>query len=1072
MKKAEATNTFTDGLIMDFDPLVTPNTSLSSALNATFVTMNGKENVLQNDMGNCQIEGANLPAGYVPVGTAEMGGIIYIVSYNPLTNRSQIGSFPSPARNIFSETENINNVTLKENIFLTNTTEDFRKKSGREDLKDITNTAYRAKLTKETLHSGDKFYVTGNSIAANINYLSHWENNNYIPGYIKLSLGTLDSNNRFVYLNNLLKVPVYTDICKLDIRDSGNPYEDVYNTYNSKIAGELYLSAQLELIDSFDVTWDLVGITETEYTINFECTYTSEFPDIKLGSIDIIADKYYYKQLSESEQSQKSCTIQLTIDKSVSTFKITPIMPYGGRYIALTNTITIDTSLFGENILEVSKWRYYKDNSQMTLQFSLINYLSTAIDSVSIDLYSCNNLKKLEKTIEIPKRKSYSGNFTQIIPFSDTFKKNSLYLARVNVQYKSETNPIFIDKWLYTNGVFNSKWNTSELDFDQLYLPLTFNINDSSQIRITKTDDSKNEALFNNKDTSYIKGVTKYNIESAVTLNKVLSIDNDYQSFSTASKYEIKSDGGLIGAIKVKSDSLYNTGLEINDTINKYLNIDDNKQSINFKLEDNKLISDSFTIKNPIIADTALKTLQVTNTYHPICTTIQDYSDYNIQHNGDTFLMYNSFIGLGMSNGGTDNQGGGGIFYVQGETTLDVFNNNIVQSASSAYNASELSGTDGYTKLPAQALSNYISSQTESGIVPVLLVNAGTQGFYTNLQSTLGEDESGSPINYWKGTPHVFSDVQREKKSKKRVDWYQDKQASATRLLWLFMRNSDASTGVEYVPLSNFIRLSVKDNDIQCSIKGESTPLWKILASLLCQLYVSGTGETADVYTVNNFATYKKLAYNLEINLNISYKKPEVQIDEISLNELWETYATPCLSISWEGDEVETTKTVTIPIEIEQLYYDQYNQFYKGSKISNYVKSYMEGNPYIIPPTKKSGTLYYIDNGALKPLDSDFSQLIIVSPTWNKDTGEVTYSIPSNGLSIGLNDLSPLLMYGSRTKKLIATGYKKASTITALWGDKYKVSTETPATISSDLGDNGLRTQWRDARIFKDFEIN
>jgi hypothetical protein len=46
MKKAEATNTFTDGLIMDFDPLVTPNTSLSSALNATFVTMNGKENVL------------------------------------------------------------------------------------------------------------------------------------------------------------------------------------------------------------------------------------------------------------------------------------------------------------------------------------------------------------------------------------------------------------------------------------------------------------------------------------------------------------------------------------------------------------------------------------------------------------------------------------------------------------------------------------------------------------------------------------------------------------------------------------------------------------------------------------------------------------------------------------------------------------------------------------------------------------------------------------------------------------------------------------------------------------------
>ena len=43
-----------------------------------------------------------MPAGYVPIGIKEHGGIIYVASYNPLTNKGQIGSFPSPERNISS----------------------------------------------------------------------------------------------------------------------------------------------------------------------------------------------------------------------------------------------------------------------------------------------------------------------------------------------------------------------------------------------------------------------------------------------------------------------------------------------------------------------------------------------------------------------------------------------------------------------------------------------------------------------------------------------------------------------------------------------------------------------------------------------------------------------------------------------------------------------------------------------------------------------------------------------------------------------------------------------------------
>ena len=42
--------------------------------------------MLQNDMGNGRVETAFLPPGYVPVGMKEHGGIIYVASYNPITN--------------------------------------------------------------------------------------------------------------------------------------------------------------------------------------------------------------------------------------------------------------------------------------------------------------------------------------------------------------------------------------------------------------------------------------------------------------------------------------------------------------------------------------------------------------------------------------------------------------------------------------------------------------------------------------------------------------------------------------------------------------------------------------------------------------------------------------------------------------------------------------------------------------------------------------------------------------------------------------------------------------------------
>ena len=72
MRKAETTNSFEKGLISDFNPISTPNNTYTNALNATLLTMNGNENVIQCDMGNGRVETAYLPQGYIPLGTAQL----------------------------------------------------------------------------------------------------------------------------------------------------------------------------------------------------------------------------------------------------------------------------------------------------------------------------------------------------------------------------------------------------------------------------------------------------------------------------------------------------------------------------------------------------------------------------------------------------------------------------------------------------------------------------------------------------------------------------------------------------------------------------------------------------------------------------------------------------------------------------------------------------------------------------------------------------------------------------------------------------------------------------------------
>ena len=95
MKKSSV-NTFAEGLVCDLDPINVPNNVLTDCLNGTIITYDGNEYSLQNDKGNYPLKDCKLNPGFIPVGIKEHGGIIYIVSMNPLTGKEEIGSYPSP----------------------------------------------------------------------------------------------------------------------------------------------------------------------------------------------------------------------------------------------------------------------------------------------------------------------------------------------------------------------------------------------------------------------------------------------------------------------------------------------------------------------------------------------------------------------------------------------------------------------------------------------------------------------------------------------------------------------------------------------------------------------------------------------------------------------------------------------------------------------------------------------------------------------------------------------------------------------------------------------------------------
>ena len=435
MKKSIANNTFKNGLVMDLNPLLTPNDSLTNCLNGTLVTFNGNEGVLQNDMGNGRVETATLPEGYVPLGTTELGGIIYIVSYNPELDLCQIGSFPSPERNITSD-----EITLEEN---TVSNENFIQNSKKYDgLQSIKTALYKHILLKDIIfHPGDKFKVyfkdkvSDNDQKSITDYGSETHVYGSDPKNVRIHIASVNEDG-VTYLDDYLKwfavesnnsqLPANKNEAAYIIDDDypqtteaeqgrdvnldkyRNLVSTPYDIFRTKNEGNLCLLFELETIDTFSCTIDPVESTDNNYELNITFYWIAENwknPDkiflcnskfnIENKNITISSDNndiktengYYYFDLSQEEKLSGSKTYTLKVSKPKDdektindftwSFTAVPAMSFG-LIEYLEQDMFIDFSKFGTGISEINTWKYYNNTSTENTNGSLLlNFYSS-----------------------------------------------------------------------------------------------------------------------------------------------------------------------------------------------------------------------------------------------------------------------------------------------------------------------------------------------------------------------------------------------------------------------------------------------------------------------------------------------------------------------------------------------------------------------------------------------------------------------------------------------------------------------------------------------------------------------
>jgi len=352
---------------MDLNPLTTPKTVLTDALNATVITFDGNEFVLQNDKGNCKVERARLPVGFIPVGIQEYGGIIYLAIYNPETGEGEVGSFPSPERDFnTSDFENLSPANFKTSQFIVNTGNPATKEK----------TAVLTKLVEPELlqlNPGDMFLVTydiHDPTAASVE--DEIDNKTKMDKYI-----STNPASRKLFKLKFYKVTDDNNLAEIkseDVKlvDADDDLEGQYVYFKEKNQGTIAVGLELETIDQFDINVvDTSRRTDIQKSAVIEAIgFSNSLADFKGMQVQISSptvENFYVDKVG----SVKKVAAKLG-DLAANAKVIGSVTPYSdyALYPKLRKDFNLELGKYasaGTGVNDI--FRYYIDNNSAKVDF-------------------------------------------------------------------------------------------------------------------------------------------------------------------------------------------------------------------------------------------------------------------------------------------------------------------------------------------------------------------------------------------------------------------------------------------------------------------------------------------------------------------------------------------------------------------------------------------------------------------------------------------------------------------------------------------------------------------------------
>lgn len=451
MSRQETSNTFSDGLIKDLNPINTPDTALTDCVNGTIITYDGNEYSLQNDRGNYALENCKLPDGYIPVGTAEYGGILYIVSYDPINKRTEIGSYPStrvvtklpdPRPESKSGNRTISgkyselSAQCKLNIFSSADPEEYKLYPG---------DGYKLSEKVSSAVSRDEFFVVDENKALHD-----------ITDEIKVS-----TDNKFIKVSWGVPgwIAVKTHIANIDSFGIGVRSVS-YPTY-IHAGSKMKIKFRFRIIATDPLITNSNSGLSVTYTITDGSNTHSETKIAVISSYSLgNGGKAYYLDTTDLEFPVREDT--------AITVTATPYF-YDIEYDKCTTTYTYKVS--GANDIEnvsIGKevWKYKTLDDRVLIDFStegLEGYKSISDLELKYSIYSLNGNKIISR--ESVNDWIFSGMSTDLeIPFSGNFVSENIYVIKfelLSIPSNNTSVPLYsTSQLLITTKLLNDKYGT------------------------------------------------------------------------------------------------------------------------------------------------------------------------------------------------------------------------------------------------------------------------------------------------------------------------------------------------------------------------------------------------------------------------------------------------------------------------------------------------------------------------------------------------------------------------------------------------------------------------------------